>query len=588
MRNFAECKLYALNKRQNIHLYIHVFMIRIHFTAAAMLLALGAMAQQNVPYTTSFDNTYGEYDGTSFLPVGWVVTGDEPFFTASTDELKAHTGTYYLISPNNSRSIRNEHLYTPLFHLEAGQTYDVKYFLYMPGYDYAYLNNGHYAEAYHHPIHHLTVGEEQDFDFHSTDDALITINGDVLPAEWIEQTAHYTPTETGDYCFCLSFTSDDINYGNIAIDDFEVSCQGVCLPPAVNLAYGGWFNLFYSCITDFEGGGIPFSAITTNTTGYEWTVKDDDSGKTVATSTEENPRFFFPETGNYSVTLRGYNKDFEDEKTIKIPVVHVGTEGMTMTPLYNYDESVNTIFATNYTPVIGLEDPIDFATGPNHTYRTFAERVEMPENVEMTLVTLQYFLSQCSFVSKYSGNEGTTPFRFSIYGETDGLPDETKLIWRKDLKMSDAFTTNTGGLGAATQMSRSLENAKARGTFYIAFEFSDELSVDPWNAGGDRTYIEMTSLMHHDRRTTFYYKDAKTKEWHPLDYFHPDLAGFGMNLVLWASASVDEADGIVNVTATSPAAKSTTYDLQGRSLNADTTKNAIHGIYIVNGKKVIK
>lgn len=560
-------------------------MKRLILSATTILMALTASAQTEVPYSTSFDNTYNEYDGTSFLPVGWVVTGDNPFLTANNDNLKAKTGTYYLVSPNNLYGPRNERLYTPLFHMEKGKNYTVSYELYMPGYDYVYTDpQGHTTENHHHPIHHLTFGQEQDFEFHNPAKALITIKGDVLPAEWVPQSATFSPEETGDYCFCLCFDSDDSHYGNIAIDDFSVSCEGVMMPPSVDMVYGGWFNLFYSNVMDFEGGGVPFTAVTTNTTGYEWTVKDADSGKLIAQSQEENPRFYFPETGNYEVTLRGYNKDFSESRTLNIPVTHVGTEGMTMTPLYNYDESINTIFATNYSPVIGLDSPIDFASGPNHTYRTFAERVEMPENVEMTLVTLQYFLSQCSFISKYSGNEGTTPFRFSIYGETDGLPDESKLIWRKDLRMSDAFSTNTGGLGAATQMSRSLENAVARGTFYIAFEFSDELSIDPWNDGGDRTYIEMTSLMHKDRRTTFYYKESKTGNWHPLDYFHPDLAGYGLNLVLWASAKVDQAEGVQQIElSTTDNALRPVYDLAGRKVNAQSS-----GVTISGNKKYVR
>lgn len=149
--------------------------------------------------------------------------------------------------------------------------------------------------------------------------------------------------------------------------------------------------------------------------------------------------------------------------------------------------------------------------------------------------------------------------------------------------MRDAFSTNTGGLGAATQMSRSLENTKARGTFYIAFEFSDELSIDPWNDGGDRTMIELTSLMHKDCRTTFYYKDNKTSEWHPLHYFHPDLAGYALNLVLWASANVDEAEGVQNVMIDSHSSALPAFDLFGRPINVVQP-----GVTIQNGRKILR
>lgn len=560
-------------------------MKRNYILAALLFAAMSATAQVEVPYSTSFDNTYGEYDGTSFLPVGWTVSGDNPFVTANNDHLKAKTGSYYLVSPNNLYGPRNERLYTPLFHMEKGKRYNVSYELYMPGYDYAYTDaQGHYAEAYHHPLHHLTYGTEQDFDFHNPAKALIAIKGDVLPAEWVPQHATFVPEETGDYCFCLTFDSDDSHYGNIAIDDFMVSCEGVALPPAVDITYGGLFDLYYSTVVDFDGGGVQFTSLTEHVTNYEWKVTDADNGNVLFTSTDAAPRFYFPETGNYSVSLRGYNADFEASKTLDLAVEHIGSEGSSLCVLYNYGEKVNTMFNPNYTPVIGSQSPTDFATGPNHTYRRFAERVEIPENVTLTLNTLQYFLSQCSFASLQSGSVRTIPFTFSIYGETDGLPDESKLIWRKEVTMDDAFTTNTSGLGGATQLSRSLEGAKVSGTFYVAFEFSDEFPIDPWSEGGDRSVIEFTSHMHHDHRTTFFYKDAATGAWHPLDNFHPDLAGFGMNMVLWTSASVTEPVAVERITTSLPENISTSiFDLQGRSVSATS-----RGVYIVNGKKVIR
>lgn len=546
---------------------------------------LAAAAQIDVPYTTSFDNTYGEYDGTSFLPVGWTVSGDNPFITANADQLKAKTGTYYLVSPNNLYGPRNERLYTPLFHMQKGCTYDVSYELYMPGYDYAYTDpQGHYAEAYHHPIHHLTYGTEQDFEFHNPAKALIAIKGDVLPPEWVPQHATFTPEETGDYCFCLTFDSDDSHYGNIAIDDFTVSCQGVALPPAVDITYGGLFDLMNSTVIDFQGGGIQFTPLTENVTDYHWTVTDADNGATILTTTEPAPRIHFPSTGNYTITLRGSNADFQNTKTLPLPVEHIGTEGSSMCVLYNYEEKVNTIFKPNYTPVIGTQGPTDFATGPNHTYRRFAERIDIPDNVTLTLNTLQYFLSQCSFASLQSGSVRTIPFTFSIYGETDGLPDETKLLWRKEVTMNDAFTTNTSGLGSATQLSRSLEGAKVSGPFYVAFEFSDQFPIDPWSEGGDRSVIEVTSHMHHDHRTTFYYKDAATGQWHPLHHYHPDLAGFGMNLVLWTSAAVAEPVSVLPVEQNPQSTTHPHYDLQGRQVHPTTS----HGILIHNGRKVVR
>lgn len=554
------------------------------FIAALLAFAttIPAAAQQaeEVPYKTSFDNTYGEYDGTSYVPKGWLVTGDNPFVTASMNELKAYDGTYYLVSQNNTQAPRNERLYTPLFHMEGGRTYEVSYQLYMPGLFYAYLDGqGRYAVASHHPTHRLTVGMEQDYDFHTLNEPLLQITDSISP-EWHAQKATFTPAESGDYCFCLAFTSDDTYYGDIAVDDFMVTYGGAVLKPTVDFSHGGMFDLMYSCVMDFAGGGVPFAGFMEHTTGCEWTVTDADSGAAIATSTEESPRFYFPETGNYEVTLRGYNSKYEATCTKKITVEHIGTDGYGFAPIYTYGETVTTIYKPNFSPVIGLDDPQDFATGPNHTYRRFAERIEMPENVTLTLNTLQYFLSQCSFASLQSGSVRTIPFTFALYGETDGRPDETKKIWSKTVTMGDAFSTNTGGLGGATQLSLALGGVQATGTFYVTFEFADEFPIDPWNAGGDRSVIEMTSCQHHDNVARLFYKEQATGVWKRIDEFHPGLAGFGLNLVLWTAASVAEPVSVESIATAQPAAA--IYDLQGRRVSTPQ-----RGVYVKDGKKVM-
>lgn len=558
---------------------------------------LTASAQQEVPYLTSFDNTYKEYDGTSYLPIGWMMAGDNPFYTANTNELKAATGTYYLISTDNTANRRNEHLYSPLFTLEGGKTYEISYQLYMPGMDYAYLDaNGHYAEAYHHPSHLLTVGEEQDYEFHTLRPALLSIEGSntiegcatALPKAWVEQKVQWTPEESGNYCFCMAFESDDVHYGDIAIDDFMVTYDGAKLMPTVTFSHGGVFNLmsYPPTVMSYAGGGVPFTSETTHVDDYAWTVTDKATSEVVLTSDEPNPTFDFPASGTYDVVLTGSNDAYDETASMEVKVQRVGSEGHGMTPLYTWGETVTDIYKPNTTPVIGLDDPQDFASGPNHTYRVFAERFEFPETTTLTLTTLQYFLSQCSFASMTSGSASELPFTLAIYGETDGQPDETKVIWRKELKMSDAFTTNTAGLGAATQMARSLENATVTGTFYVAFEYDEEFSVDVLPSGS-RHVMELTTCQHHDGIARMHYKDRKTGEWHRLDYFNPGLGGLGLNLVLWCSAAVKEPEPPLEDGITLPSLAPFTqqsYDLSGRRVT-----DGAHGIVILNGgRKVVK
>lgn len=71
-----------------------------------------------MPYSQSFDNENGDYDGTSSLPEGWQSTGTMPFVTANMTALPAPTGEYYMITGESS-AIRDERAYTPFFDMKA-------------------------------------------------------------------------------------------------------------------------------------------------------------------------------------------------------------------------------------------------------------------------------------------------------------------------------------------------------------------------------------------------------------------------------------------------------------------------------------
>lgn len=85
-----------------------------------------------LPYSQSFDNENKDYDGTTYVPKGWLATGTSTFITANTDDLKAADGSYYLIAPE-SRVQRDDRIYTPYFHMQAGVEYTASFYLYNEG-----------------------------------------------------------------------------------------------------------------------------------------------------------------------------------------------------------------------------------------------------------------------------------------------------------------------------------------------------------------------------------------------------------------------------------------------------------------------
>lgn len=566
--------------------------LQVLLAAMATGLSLTASAQQyhkdeyghtvtDVPYQTSFDNTYGEYDGRSSLPVGWTCSGDNPFYTANTYELPASDGTYYAISVNNSAYLRNERLYTLHFAMEAGRTYDLSFDLWMPGQWVSVVAQDGFADReYRQPTFRLTAGEEQDYEFQTYELASITkaTNG------WQRVEGHFTPAATGNYCFCFAFDSEVTYTGDVAIDNLVLAYEGAVLRPVVDFQHSGLYSLMDGQLVCVEGSAVPFTSFTQHVSTYDWSVVDA-GGKTVATSAEPNPSFTFPMSGNYTVILCGSNAEYSisAEKTIGVTCVLEG--GSLWAPLQTFSEQTTDTYDVNKTPTLksdGETDGFDFISGPNPYYLRFAERVEMPEGVEFSLQTLNYWLNSCVLASVTSGPvERSKPFRFVIYGEKDGRPNEADVIFEHNTTMGEAFSTNTSGLGGGTAMSLPIKGT-THGTFYVSFEFPDNLALR--TKGGNRTIVEMMANHHRDNRTTMYYYSLAQKDWFPLSHINENLAGTGLQLVLWGTLKVPaEGEGISNVTLDT-LREGSVYDLAGRRVNSPAGQ---HGIMMCNGHKIL-
>lgn len=530
----------------------------------------------DLPYQTSFDNTYGEYTGQSFLPYGWEASGDSPFVTASVDELKAPTGTYYAISPNNLASPRNERLYTPFFEAEAGKTYALTFKLYMPGKQYQWVaSDGFLDEEFRKPTFRLTAGEEQDYDFQIYE---ISTSVDVQEG-WQEVKGTFTPETDGTYCLCMAFTSEDTNTGAVCIDDIMISYEGAVLRPTAKIAYNGLFSLMDSHLMAIEGQDVQFTGITSEATNYSWIVRNG-QGKVVCRSNQQNPGLYFPESGAYDVILVASNSKYMASDMVSLDVNVVKENSSLFTVLMTYSDGTTDIYKSGTTPNIAPDD-YDFITGPNHYYRRFAERIDLPQHASLSLNTLNYWISSCTFASVQTGTvEGQKPFTFSIYGEKDGLPDEEQVFFRKTMPMSQAISTAASGMGAPLGMQQSLSGT-ATGPFYVAFEFPADVTLD--TSGGNRTFVEMTANRHKDGNSTLYYYSNELQSWNKIDRINSGLAGTGLQLVVWGTMNVGSApEGISSISTENNHRTSGIYDLQGRSVRS-TQK----GLYIANGQKIL-
>lgn len=515
-----------------------------------------------LPYLTSFDNTYQEYTGKS-LPCGWDCSGDTPFVTANLDEIPASDGTYYAISPNNDTFVRNERLYSVFFHMEAGKEYTISFDLWMAGYE---------AKR---PTFALTIGEEQDYDFQTQ---LITTAG--VKDNWQKVTGTYTPAATGNYCFCFAFNSTETFTGSVCIDNVIVSYDGALLPTTADIAYNGLFSLMDNTLVTMAGGTVPFTGISTYATEHHWTVVNK-NGKPIYTCDERNAEIAFPESGEYTVILTAANAAHRATASKKVNVTFVGAEQTLWSPLQTYSDATVSYYQSGKTPYFAGSEG-DYVTGPNHFYHRFAERVVMPENVSMSLQTLNYFVCNRTFADVTSGMvEREKPFTFTVYGEKDGKLDENTIFFRKETKLGEAFASGGGGMGAPDNVATPL-NGTTQGTFYVAFEFPADVTIE--TTGGNRTYVELMANHHNDGHSTLYYFSDALQEWYPIDNLNPGLAGTGLQLVIWGTVNVGIPAGISQVTNDSAAASATLYNICGQRVTNTTTR----GLYILNGKKILR
>lgn len=530
-----------------------------------------------LPYQTSFDNTFKEYDGKSQLPIGWLCSGDSPFVTAAANEIPAADGTYYAVSLTNTEGPRNERLYTVFFPMEAGKEYSVSCQLWMPGYFGDFIDGEGWGYSEHrHPEFFLTVGTEQDFDFHTVlHSQMEAVSG------WKKIEAKFTPTETNNYCFCFAFESADKFSGTVAIDDVCVNYEGGQLRPVVDFYYGGMYSLMDGTMVTTPNGSQQFVAKTTYATKYNWQVVRGRDQKVVAQSAEENPYFCFAESDDYTVTLTASNDKYSATKTRTIEVTSVGANESAYIPLQTYgpDGEVTEYYQSGKTPTLG-SDYYDFVSGPNRYYHRFAERVVLPEGASFKFDRLWYFICSATLASVTSGTvEREKPFVFRVYGEKDGLPDESNILYEVNTKMGNAITTNAGGMGAPASMSQDF-GCNLSGVFYVSFEFPDNLSLASDGQTG-RTSVEMMANRHMDGQSTLYYFSELNKQWAKIDAFNEQLAGTGLQLILWGTLSVDGQESIETVLTTS-GTHSGCCDLQGRVIAAPQK-----GLNIVNGKKIL-
>lgn len=488
-----------------------------------------------IPYMESFDNENENYDGSTSVPAHWFSTGTTPFVTANTEELPANTGTYYLITPD-SKELRDERLYTPFFVLNEGTEYVMSMYVHMnPG----TLGGNTTLD--------ITVGTQQESDFHVS---MLTLEN-YSNSGWERKEIRFTPAKTGAYCFSFAISSEASYAGYVAFDDFMITAEGLVSKPQAAFGYNLLQNIQTGELIVYKGQTVKMVNLSQDATSYEWSIIDNDDA-IISDATAAEPEITFLSSGKYTVKLTAVNSAGERStfKEMKIEYIDSDKDNYGITVSADDDR----IYSRGLLPAFDTGET-DFITGPNHYYRKIAERLCFPDETEVTLYTLNLVKTNIHYkvINNSQDSQFDTTFDLMVLGETDGKPDETKVLGHYSATMREVFGTTGIGTGFGEFMSIVFDDPiTVKGNCYIMFAYDDKFDIEIEDPNAGCSYVGMQAFKHSSGVTTLWAKpyavpgtsDADTDEWCTVDRILPSLKGFGLWMTVWVTSKMGYDTGI--------------------------------------------
>lgn len=513
----------------------------------------------SIPYSEGFDDA-SHYSGSDYLPIGWYSSGEDTWFTASSNARPAISGSYYMVAPSTIVSPRQDIAYSPLLEMEAGVEYTVSFYLYMPG-------SSDVTDSFK-----FTVGQEQSYDMHET--VLEEVNARLN--DWTLKTYTFTPQTTGQYCFGFWACTEGSWGGIIAVENFRLHRTDQAVAPEASFTFGTTLNsIFTGLQTVFPSQEVRLINNTTDADSYEWSVS---GSATISDATAPAPTITFTQGGNYTVTLRATGKGGTDEATGSLNIT-IPTTGE-VDALQTTSDS-DRLFQASDNPVI-LEDGsvletgthsvyYDYVVGVNPYYRAVAERFEVPEycEFEISSVTIDnaysYLWAEQVQVGEdedgnpiYSTFDKDKEFTLYIYPEKDGKPDVANPAGQQTFKIE---VLQLGNYPHYERVGLNLDSPiTVKGTFYVALEF-DELQIEPWDPNQTtmltRSFIGLGTRVHNNGETSLYVRPEKsidgkeiaTPEYCRADEFLPALKGYSMYTCVWLTyGDMTPTTGVENIT----------------------------------------
>lgn len=495
-----------------------------------------------LPYAQNFSNA-DEYDGVSHLPLGWKNTGTTVWRTAAFDNLPAASGDYYMVSPE-SKAERDERAYTPFFNLEAGTEYVMTFYSHIDG----LIIGGTNLNA----KIHVTVGTQQDADFHTS--PLLTIDRPLdTDPQWVAEEVRFTPLKSGAYCFC--FLLEGAAYtGWVAVDNVLVTAPGLTPRPEPAMNTIGIYNFDEKTVLAFRDKPVRIKNTSKYAESSEWEIE----GATFTELPDGSADVFFPTSGDYTVKLTVSNArgTRSTERIVKVQAVDADIDDLTLS---SYHPEASTLYGRGSIPSFsgGKADAYgnDYISGFNCYYFSFGEVYDVPVG-KFTIKSISTIVTNTRWMPTYSNADWDPEKKFGIYVyglDEEGNVDESKLFGKKESVIKDVFgTTGVGSFWGDPIRFTFDEPVVTDGPFCIAMSFDENVAITITDPQIGRSFFSMAVGRKNNRHTTMYVKPYDVPEgstatpdgsWYPVDRLDPAFEGMANSWQVWGSYGA-ATDGI--------------------------------------------
>lgn len=532
----------------------------------------------DLPYFENFSEIEN-FDGGN-LPKGWKTVGTTIWRTVSVSGLPAHSGEWYMVAPE-SNAERDERAYTPFFNLKAGIEYTISFYSHFDGYI--------YNDTPFNPVVDLTIGCEQDADFHSkvlyTMDRALDAKG-----QWVAESVKFTPEVTGPYCFSF-LLSGPAKSGFVAIDSFSVNSPVDTPRAEPKMSISGIFSWQDNSLLSFDNEPTRLINLSKYADSYQWDV----ANASVSAFDNGDAHVTFSQSGDYQLKLSATNSRGTRTATKSVTVQHITQDTERLLLLY-YDPNDVTTIDRGSIPAFDTDpEGLDYISGFNHYYRTFAQRYDLTNTGNMKLKQLMIYLTNVRFAPMPGAGTSTQdshPVTITFYGaDENGNIDEGSPIASQQYTIGEfCGMSGIGGSTGEPLVFNFDTPVDLKGTVYVTFAFSDQMLIDPLDPLAGRSFFSLQMQKNLNKVSTLYVKPYNAPEnssiktdgtWCTIDAFDDTYAGIGLSMVLVA----DYDNGNTSVSEITTEDGCFNGHISGNTLHLDGVKGFV-AIYTLDGRLI--